>query len=294
MVSLVEREQGPVVGGGMRGGGSLRNEVDVVRRGFGGLFSKPARSAAGAVLAALVVVSSVLVLRSEARSEVLPDLSDGQAWLRSTGVGYLSLVDGASGEVVGSFSVAKAADDFEIQSEGSDAIVVNYSDNTIRRMLARTWEITGPGSFGETVEDVLVGGQLSWMIKPGLVSSFDLDTLEAGEPLPVGAEYDDGHVSRSGALFYGSSEADEAPLVVTMVDGKARPEPIDGLDGPVEFAELEDTTVIVDHDGLVWTQSGGIVCDNLEIDDTGVVAAGGFDRLLVVTADGVAFFWDPA
>ena len=152
MVRLVEREQGPVVGGGRRGGGSVGTEVDVVRRGFGGLFSKPGSTAAGAVLAALVVISSVLVLRSEARSEVLPDLSDGHAWLRSTGVGYLSLVDGASGDVVGSFRVAKAADDFEIQSEGSDAIVVNRSDHTIRRMLARTWEITGPGPFGEVLD----------------------------------------------------------------------------------------------------------------------------------------------
>ncbi len=293
MVSLVEREQGPVAGGGMRRSGSVRTEVDVVRRGFGGLFSKPGTTAASAVLAALIVVSSVLVLRSEARSEVLPDLSDGKAWLRSTAVGYLSLVDGASGKVIGSFDVARAEDDFDVQANGSDAILVNDSTHTIRRMLARTWGITERIEFDENVLDVLVGEQRSWMIKAGSVSSLDLDTAELGPSVAVGPGYDDGHVNRDGTLYFGSSEADEAPLVIDMVDGEARPEPIDGLDGPVEFAELEDTTVVVDHDGLVWTESSGMVCDDLQIGNEGVVAAGGFDRLLVVTTSGVAFFWDP-
>jgi hypothetical protein len=84
------------------------------------------------------------------------ELAGGEAWLASPAQGLITLVDGASAQVVGSVRVpgAAAGDDFTVAQQGSTAYVVDSTAGTVSRVDGGTYETTPPVKFG-------AGGSLS-------------------------------------------------------------------------------------------------------------------------------------
>ncbi len=260
-----------------------------------GVAERIGRPAVGAVGLAVLLVASVLVVRSSPRAEAQFDLGDGAAWLASTAFGGVSLLDGSSGSIVTSLGVAEPGDDLSVTEWGSDALIVNESAGTVGRLDGSTWTVeTGLVKFGETDAplDVVVGRDSGWLIKPGSASPIDLETLDQRNPVPVAASFAGGAVASDGALLL-AGEAPDAPVRRIAIDGSG--ETIDGLNGPVAFGDLGDALVAVDLDERsVWVEGHGLVCDQLELPADSVLHAAAADGALVIASDsGGIMAWRP-
>ncbi len=73
-----------------------------------------------------------------------PRLSSGAAWLASTQVGQVTLLDGSSGEVAAQVPVASRGDRIEVTQQGGTAYVVNHGTGAVRRVDGATFEVTRP------------------------------------------------------------------------------------------------------------------------------------------------------
>src|SRR5206468_2767306 len=109
-------------------------ERAVLRRGMVGL--------------AVVVVGGALVVAGATGgySAQRPRLLSGAAWLASTQVGQLTLLDGASAETAAQVRVAPPGDQLDVVQQGSSAYAVNRSAGVIRRVDGATFEVTPPVS----------------------------------------------------------------------------------------------------------------------------------------------------
>lgn len=105
-----------------------------------------------AVAAAIAVLALAAGL---ARGDGLPrsrvDLSAGTVWLASPAAGVVTLVDGASDEVVGMLPVpgAAAGDDLSVAQAGTSAYVADSSRGSVSRVDGRTYEVSAPVAFGD-------------------------------------------------------------------------------------------------------------------------------------------------
>jgi hypothetical protein len=103
-------------------------------------------------LGVVVVVPLVLVA---AQGDGFPtsrvELSSGGAWLVSPSQGLVTLIDGASDEVVGSVRApaARRGDALSVVQSGSSAYVVNASQGTVARVDGGTYEVSAPVRFGD-------------------------------------------------------------------------------------------------------------------------------------------------
>src|SRR2546421_5595735 len=75
-----------------------------------------------------------------------PRLLSGAAWLVSTQVGQLTLLDGASAETAAQVRVASPGDQLDVVQQGSSAYAVNRSAGVIRRVDGATFDVTPPVS----------------------------------------------------------------------------------------------------------------------------------------------------
>src|SRR6266545_4580678 len=73
-----------------------------------------------------------------------PRLLSGAAWLASSQVGQVTLLDGSSAEVAAQVSVAAKGERLDVVQQGSTAYVVNRSAGSLRRVDGATFEVSAP------------------------------------------------------------------------------------------------------------------------------------------------------
>jgi hypothetical protein len=144
----------------------------LARRRSGGWWRPGARRAVSGGLTGLLAIPVVLALTGAGglpRSRV--ELSGGGAWLASPTQGLVTLIDGASEQVVGSVRApgARAGDDLSVAQQGSSAYVVNSARGTVSRVDGGTYEASAPVRFG--------GGGAGGLLQvyPGTTSGYVVD-----------------------------------------------------------------------------------------------------------------------
>jgi uncharacterized repeat protein (TIGR02543 family) len=75
-----------------------------------------------------------------------PRLLSGMAWVASSAVGQLTLLDGASAEVAAQVQVAASGNDIDVVQQGANAYAVNHTKNTVRRVDGATYEPSAPAT----------------------------------------------------------------------------------------------------------------------------------------------------
>ncbi|TML23644.1 MAG: hypothetical protein E6G35_13905 [Actinobacteria bacterium] len=112
----------------------MRLRWDRVRGGLTGL--------AVVVLAAGVVVAGAHGGYPTER----PHLLSGSAWLASSGVGELTLLDGSSAEVAAQVRVADPGDRLGVVQQSATAYAVDGTDGTVRRIDGATFQVSPPAT----------------------------------------------------------------------------------------------------------------------------------------------------
>jgi len=112
----------------------VRLRWDRVRGGLTGL--------AVVVLAAGVVVAGAHGGYPTER----PHLLSGSAWLASSGVGELTLLDGSSAEVAAQVRVADPGDRLGVVQQSATAYAVDGTDGTVRRIDGATFQVSPPAT----------------------------------------------------------------------------------------------------------------------------------------------------
>jgi hypothetical protein len=179
-----------------------------------------------------VVVIPLVVLLGHARG--LPAqrelLRGGGAWLVSAARAEVTLVDGASDEVVGSVRVPGAApgDDLSVVQAGSSAYVVDDTAGTVARVDGATYEVTGPVQFGDERSSLSVhpGGTDAYVVdgERRLAMSVNPATLAVRQQLSLASRPtpEQSVVDSAGRLWV----VDQGALVWFDADGKhVRSEP---------------------------------------------------------------------
>jgi len=112
--------------------------------------------AAGGV-AVLALASLGFMSRGEGYEASRVELSGGGAWLASVSQRLVTLIDGASEQVVGSIEApgAKAGDALSVVQSGASAYVVNGSQGTVSRVDGGTYKPSDPVLFGAAGGDAL-------------------------------------------------------------------------------------------------------------------------------------------
>jgi hypothetical protein len=104
-----------------------------------------------AAVAAVAAVPLALVLaRADGLSGQRDELTGGGAWLASPTQGAVTLIDGASVQVVGAVRAPafRAGDDLSAVQAGSSAYLVSSSAGTVSRVDGGTYEVSAPVRFG--------------------------------------------------------------------------------------------------------------------------------------------------
>ncbi len=258
---------------------------------------EPARTGAavGAVLGALVLLGGWMVSGSIPRPEFEPRFADGAAWLTSTALGGISLHDGGDGAAMTNLQVAQPGDDFAIAQNGPNTILVNNTTGEIARVEAATWSVPQRIGIADPGEGLVLalGNDAGWIIRSGSVAPVDPSSLSLRAALPVGEQLAAAAVASDGSLLF-SGEARDSE-VYRFVAGE-EPSVVEGLSGPVSFANLNSGVAGLDRDGgAVWLEGAGIVCDGLEVPpDTALVGSGTGSRFVAVAETGSVFVWAPA
>lgn len=149
-------------------------------------------AATAATLVALVCAFALWSAR-DGFSADRPRLLSGAAWLPSTAVGQLSLLDGSSGEVAAQVPVANRGDRLDAVQQDSTAYAVNSTTGTIRRVDGATFTVGAPvspipGAKGELI--AITGSDALYVLdaRRGVLTAADPRTLAArGNTVPLTA-----------------------------------------------------------------------------------------------------------
>src|SRR5207247_10361896 len=104
------------------------------------------RRGASATAALAVVAARALFGAHNGYPAERPHLLSGAAWLPSSQVGQLTLLDGSSAEVIARVPVAPAGDQLDAVQEGSTGYVVDRTAGTVRRVEGATVSATPPAT----------------------------------------------------------------------------------------------------------------------------------------------------
>ena len=104
------------------------------------------RTAVGGLATAAVVAALVLVGIRGGYPAAQPRLLSGSAWLTSSQVGQVTLLDGSSAEVAAQVQVAARGERLDVVQRGADAYVVNRSAGSIRRVDGATFTPSPPAT----------------------------------------------------------------------------------------------------------------------------------------------------
>src|SRR5215470_7770291 len=111
-------------------------------RGWVSLWT-PRSRAVGATVAAVAAVAGLLIVgagRGHPAQQVR--LLSGAAWLASSSVGQVSLLDGSSAEVAAQVQVAPRGNDLQVVQQGATAYAIDRTAGTIRRVDGATFTLT--------------------------------------------------------------------------------------------------------------------------------------------------------
>ncbi|CAM3900937.1 PKD domain-containing protein [Kibdelosporangium persicum] len=102
-------------------------------------------SRAGLAVVAALLLGVIVVIGSD-KGEPVRDvrLLSGAAWLSSSKVGQVTLLDGNNVEVAAQVQVAPAGHSLEVAQQGSTAYAVDRSAGTVRRVEGGTYELSDP------------------------------------------------------------------------------------------------------------------------------------------------------
>jgi DNA-binding beta-propeller fold protein YncE len=151
------------------------------------------RSTAAGGLAALLL-SLVAAAFGHGYPASRVSLSGGGAWLASASEGIVTLIDGASDQVVGSIRAPGAGrgDALSVVQSGQSAYVVNRSAGTVSQVDGATYEPSAPVRFGAggNSPDVYPGGGALYVVDGGrrLASVTDPRSLEVRQRLSLAAQ----------------------------------------------------------------------------------------------------------
>jgi hypothetical protein len=92
------------------------------------------------------VLAGGVVLASTSDGEPVQDvrLLSGAAWLTSSTVGQVTLLDGSSAEVAAQVQVAPAGTNLDVAQQGATAFAINQSAGTVRRVDGATFALSQP------------------------------------------------------------------------------------------------------------------------------------------------------
>ena len=107
---------------------------------------RPVRALAGAAAVTVTVAGLVVAGTHDGYPVDRPHLLSGSAWVASSQVGQLTLLDGASAEVAARVRVADARHRLDVVQQDTDAYVVDGTAGTIRRVDGATSAVTPPAS----------------------------------------------------------------------------------------------------------------------------------------------------
>ncbi|MFC5099658.1 hypothetical protein [Kibdelosporangium philippinense] len=109
----------------------------------------------GLAVAAALLLGVIVVIGSD-NGESARDvrLLSGAAWLTSSKVGQVTLLDGSNVEVAAQVQVAPAGNSLEVAQQGSTAYAVDQTAGTVRRVDGGTFDLTEPRS---PIPDATVG-----------------------------------------------------------------------------------------------------------------------------------------
>src|ERR1041384_6742107 len=102
------------------------------------------RAELAAMTGAIMVAAFVLAWASGGSPSTRPRLLSGAAWLASSQVGQLTLLDGASAEVVAQVQVSPRGHRLDAVQEGATAYAVDHTAGSIQRIDGATYDLTGP------------------------------------------------------------------------------------------------------------------------------------------------------
>jgi len=220
-----------------------------------------------AVAVAAVVAGVMIVGLDRGYPAQQVRLLSGAAWLASSQVGQVTLLDGSSAEVAAQLQVAPPGNTLNVTQQGSTAYAIDRTAGTIRRVDGATFELTPPGSpipdahgglTGFAGEDTLY----TLDTERGLVTETDPRTLAArGQPLSLAAQLGTGSatVDDAGRLWIiDSATGDLASIAQGHRDihrdtaKPGRSELILASGGPVVIDYTDRKAIVVDPDsGLV-------------------------------------------
>src|SRR5207247_3219261 len=113
------------------------------------------RRGASATAALAVVAARALFGAHNGYPAERPHLLSGAAWLPSSQVGQLTLLDGSSAEVIARAPVAPAGDQLDAVQEGSTGYAVDRTAGTVRRVDGATFAQTPPATLLPDARDGL-------------------------------------------------------------------------------------------------------------------------------------------
>jgi uncharacterized repeat protein (TIGR02543 family) len=168
-----------------------------------------ARRAVGSAALAVALVAPASVALSHARGLTAqrPVLANGAAWLVSPAQGVVTLVDGASEQVVGLLRVPglTASDQVSAVQDGAGAYLVDPTAGTVSRVDGARYEVGAAVKFGDggpgAVLSMLPGSAAGYVVdgRRHLVSVVDPVTLRVRNQLSVGASLAPGQAAVDGA-----------------------------------------------------------------------------------------------
>jgi hypothetical protein len=200
-------------------------------------------------------------------------LLSGAAWLASTKVGQVTLLDGASAEVSAQVQVATAGNLIEVVQQGSTAYAVDKSAGTVRRVDGATFEMTAPEA---PIADVSNGGLTAIAgpaalytldTKRGILADTDPRTLERrGEMIGLASQLKTGTatVDEAGTLWAINTETGQ----LHRVAGQQRSQWDVARPGPAFVTIANGHPVVVDVTGrkVVTVDDDGAAAGSIDLD----------------------------
>ncbi len=177
-------------------------------------------------------------------------LSGGGAWLASASQGLVTLIDGASEQVVGSVAAPGAAkgDALSVVQSGASAYVVDGTQGTVSRVDGATYEASAPVRFGAAGDapGVYAGSHAVYVVDGGrrLASVTDPDTLRVRRRLSLAARPGAGQsvVDEQGRLWV----IDAASGSLTRFDDHGKLTRSDVADPQSQLVLVKGEPVLVD------------------------------------------------
>ena len=208
------------------------------------------RAASAGVLAVLLVASLAALAHGKGYRNSRLVLSGGGAWLASASQGLVTLIDGASEQVVGSVRAPGAGrgDALGVVQSGPSAYVVNRTQGTVSRVDGGTYEVSEPVRFGEgggTSLEVFAGGPSLYIVDGGrrVASVTDPVSLRVRDRLSMAAQPGENQsiVDAAGRLWV----IDREKGGLTWFDGTKRVRP-DAADPDTRLLLVQGRPVLVD------------------------------------------------